>query len=137
MLFYFVSGSLFLWRKIYEKIKTLSSKVILSREEYNKSISNYREKLKVEAINILEGLDTENKEVAIMLKKTGIISTYDDYDTNNHYYLCRDTSLPQVSTVRFRDIDAIQDQIFENSGGIVPVPLIGVKSEVWGVKSEV
>jgi hypothetical protein len=69
--------------EIYEKIKTLSSKVILSREEYNKSISNYREKLKVEAINILEGLDTENKEVAIMLKKTGIISTYDDYDTNN------------------------------------------------------
>jgi hypothetical protein len=69
--------------EIYEKIKTVSSKVILSREEYNKSISNYREKLKVEAINILEGLDTENKEVAIMLKKTGIISTYDDYDTNN------------------------------------------------------
>ena len=69
--------------EIYEKIKKLNSKVILSREEYNKSISNYREKLKVEAINILEGLDTENKEVAIMLKKTGIISTYDDYDTNN------------------------------------------------------
>jgi hypothetical protein len=69
--------------EIYEKIKTLNSKVILSREEYNKSISNYREKLKVEAINILESLDTENKEVAIMLKTTGIISTYDDYDTNN------------------------------------------------------
>mgnify|MGYP001358633164 CR=1 FL=1 len=69
--------------EIYEKIKTLSSKIILSREEYNKSISNYREKLKVEAINILEGLDIENKEVAIMLKKTGIINTYDDYDTDN------------------------------------------------------
>lgn len=69
--------------EIYEKIKKLSSKIILSREEYNKSISNYREKLKVEAINILEGLDIENKEVAIMLKKTGIINTYDDYDTDN------------------------------------------------------
>jgi hypothetical protein len=55
---------------------------------------------------------------------------HDDCDTNNHYYLCRDTSLPQVCTVRFRDFNAIQDQIFENSGGIVPVPLIGVKSEV-------
>jgi hypothetical protein len=57
----------------------------------------------------------------------------DDCDTNNHYYLCRDTSLPQLCTVRFRDIDTIQDQIFENSGGIVPVPLIGVKCEVCGV----
>jgi hypothetical protein len=69
--------------EIYEKIKALSSKVVLSREEYNKSISNYREKLKVEAINILENLTSEDKEVAIMLKKTGIISKYDDYDTNN------------------------------------------------------
>ena len=69
--------------EIYEKIKALGTKVILTREQYNKSISNYREKLKVEAINILEGLDTEYKEVAIMLKQSGIINTYDDYDTNN------------------------------------------------------
>ena len=40
-------------------------------------------KLKVEAIDILESLDAEYKEVAIMLKKSGIINTYDDYDTNN------------------------------------------------------
>ena len=69
--------------EIYEKIKALGTKVILSREQYNKSISNYREKLKVEAIDILESLDAEYKEVAIMLKKSGIINTYDDYDTNN------------------------------------------------------
>jgi len=69
--------------EIYDKIKALGSKVILSREQYNKSISNYREKLKVEAIDILESLDAEYKEVAIMLKKSGIINTYDDYDTNN------------------------------------------------------
>ena len=69
--------------EIYDKIKELGSKVILSREQYNKSISNYREKLKVEAIDILESLDAEYKEVAIMLKKSGIINTYDDYDTNN------------------------------------------------------
>lgn len=69
--------------EIYEKIKKLGTKVILTREQYNKSISNYREKLKVEAIDILESLDAEYKEVAIMLKKSGIINTYDDYDTNN------------------------------------------------------
>ena len=69
--------------EIYDKIKALGTKVILSREQYNKSISNYREKLKVEAIDILESLDAEYKEVAIMLKKSGIINTYDDYDTNN------------------------------------------------------
>ena len=32
--------------EIYDKIKALGSKVILSREQYNKSISNYREKIK-------------------------------------------------------------------------------------------
>jgi len=70
--------------EIYEKIKALNSKVVLSREEYNKAISNYREKLKVEAINILENLSVEDKEVAKMLKDGGIISTYDDYDTNKN-----------------------------------------------------
>tara|TARA_B100001758_G_scaffold29470_1_gene20861 strand:+ start:16468 stop:19017 length:2550 start_codon:yes stop_codon:yes gene_type:complete len=69
--------------EIYEKIKALGTKVILTREQYNKSISNYREKLKVEAIDILEGLDAEYKEVAIMLKQNGIINAYEDYDTNN------------------------------------------------------
>ena len=75
---------------IFEKIKILSSKVVLSREDYNKAISNYREKLKVDAINVLESLTADDKEVAMMLKKNGIIKTYDSYmdnpdnlDTNN------------------------------------------------------
>jgi hypothetical protein len=67
---------------IYEKIKILSSKVVLSREEYNKAISSYREKLKVDAINILESLTADDKEVAMMLKQNGIIKSYDDYMDN-------------------------------------------------------
>ena len=54
----------------------------------------------------------------------------DDCENNNHYHLCSNTSLPQVCAVRFRDINAIQDQIFENGCGIVPVPLIGVRYEL-------
>ena len=67
---------------IFEKIKQLSSKVVLSREDYNKAISTYREKLKVDAINVLESLTADDKEVAMMLKKNGIIKTYDSYDDN-------------------------------------------------------
>jgi hypothetical protein len=67
---------------LYNKIKLFSSKTILSREEYNKQISNYREKLKVDAINFLESLSLEDKEVAKMLKDTGIIHTYDNYTTD-------------------------------------------------------
>jgi spore coat protein CotH len=75
---------------IFEKIKILRYKVVLSREDYNKAISDYREKLKVDAINVLESLTADDKEVAMMLKKNGIIKTYDSYmdnpdnlDTNN------------------------------------------------------
>ena len=71
---------------IFERIKNLSSKTILTREEYNKSITDYREKLKVEAINILENLSSDDKEVAMMLKQSGIIKTYDDYNYNNDEY---------------------------------------------------
>lgn len=70
--------------EIYEKIKTLGTKIILNREQYNKAISNYREKLKVAAIDILEGLDAEYKEVAIMLKKNNIINTYDINNTDTN-----------------------------------------------------
>lgn len=69
---------------IFEKIKLLSSKVVLSREDYNKAISSYREKLKVDAINVLESLSAEDKEVAMMLKKNGIIKTYDSYNEGNN-----------------------------------------------------
>jgi hypothetical protein len=71
---------------IFERIKKLSSKTILTREEYNKSITDYREKLKVEAINILESLSSDDKEVAMMLKQSGIIKSYDDYHYNNDDY---------------------------------------------------
>ena len=76
---------------IFEKIKILRYKVVLSREDYNKAISDYREKLKVDAINVLESLTADDKEVAMMLKQNGIIKTYDSYmdnpnnlDTNNN-----------------------------------------------------
>ena len=65
--------------KIYENLKSLNSKTVLTREEYNKSINNYREELKVKAIDVLESLTPEDKEVAMKLKEFGIIKTYDSY----------------------------------------------------------
>ena len=67
---------------IYEKIKLLDAK-ILTRQEYNKSINDYREKLKVKAIDVLENLSQEDKKIAMALKEFGIIKTYDNYVENN------------------------------------------------------
>lgn len=66
---------------IYKKIIDLN-KQTLTREEYNKSINKYREELKVKAIDVLESLTTEDKTIAMYLKKNGIIQTYDDYLEN-------------------------------------------------------
>lgn len=67
---------------IYENLKALNLKTVLSREEYNKSVNNYREELKVKAIDILESLTQEDKEIAMALKEFGIIETYDKYLEN-------------------------------------------------------
>ena len=67
---------------LYSNLKNLEKKLVPTRDEYNKMINNYREDLKVKAIEAMELLTKEDKELAKQLKNNKIIDSYDQYVNN-------------------------------------------------------
>ena len=67
---------------LYNNLKNLEKKLVPTRDEYNKMINNYREDLKVKAIEAMELLTKEDKELAKQLKNNKIIDSYEQYVNN-------------------------------------------------------